>query len=47
MTRMKRIALAALMATLGLSACNTIQGAGTDIRKTGDAIEETAEKAKP
>lgn len=47
MTKTKSFALAALIATLGLSACNTIQGAGTDIRKTGNAIEDTAEKAKP
>ncbi len=47
MTKSKSIALAALIATIGLSACNTIQGAGTDIKKTGNAIEDTAEKAKP
>lgn len=47
MIKIKSIALAALFASLGLSACNTIQGAGTDIKKTGNAIEDTAEKAKP
>ena len=42
------IAVAAIIvAALGVSACNTVQGAGTDIKKTGDAIENTAEKAKP
>lgn len=39
--------LLALTAALGVSACNTVKGAGTDIKKTGDAIENTAEKAKP
>ncbi len=47
MTTRKSLALAALVAVMGLSACNTIQGAGTDIKKTGNAIEDTAEKAKP
>jgi len=41
------LALAALIAALGLSACNTVKGAGTDIKKTGDVIEDTAEKSKP
>lgn len=40
-------ALACLTAALGLGACNTVKGAGTDIKKTGDVIEDTAEKAKP
>lgn len=43
----KAATLAALIAVLGVGACNTIKGAGTDIKKTGDAIEDTAEKAKP
>lgn len=47
MTDKKSLAFAALVAVLGLTACNTIQGAGTDIKKTGNAIEDTAEKAKP
>ncbi len=47
MKKTPSIVLAALIATIGLSACNTIQGAGTDIKKTGNAIEDTAEKAKP
>jgi entericidin A len=28
----------------GLAACNTIKGAGKDIQKAGEKIEETAEK---
>lgn len=47
MKKTPTLALAALIAALGLSACNTVKGAGTDIKKTGDAIEDTAEKAKP
>lgn len=43
----KWLTLVALVASLGVSACNTVQGAGTDIKKTGDAIEDTAQKAKP
>lgn len=41
------VALLALTAALGLSACNTVKGAGTDIKKTGDVIEDTAEESKP
>jgi predicted small secreted protein len=39
--------LTLLVAAVGVSACNTVKGAGTDIKKTGDAIEDTAEKTKP
>ncbi len=40
-------ALAVMTAALGVSACNTIQGAGTDIKKTGQTIEKAADKTKP
>jgi predicted small secreted protein len=33
----------AVIATLGLSACNTVEGAGKDIKSAGDAIEKTAD----
>jgi predicted small secreted protein len=46
MTTRLMIAVAALFAVLGLSACNTIEGMGKDISKAGDAIENTAKKAK-
>lgn len=36
-----------LMLQGGLAGCNTIEGAGKDIRAAGKAIEDTAEKAKP
>jgi entericidin A len=36
--------LAALVAA-GLSACNTVEGAGKDLQKAGQKIEETARRA--
>ncbi len=47
MQNSKLLVLTALAAALSVTACNTVKGAGTDIKKTGDAIEDTAEKAKP
>jgi len=46
---LKRItALLALSAiALGLAACNTIEGAGKDVKATGNAIEKAADSAKP
>jgi predicted small secreted protein len=38
------IALAAIVAVLGLSACNTMEGLGKDISKAGDKIEDAAKK---
>ncbi len=35
----------ALLLTLGLAACNTLQGVGKDIQKGGEVIEEAADKA--
>jgi predicted small secreted protein len=46
MTTRLMITVAALLAVLGLSACNTIEGMGKDISKAGDAIENTAKKSK-
>jgi entericidin B len=44
-TIMKRlIALAVLMSTVLLSACNTVAGAGQDIQKGGAAITDKAEQ---
>jgi len=37
-----RVALAALLATLALGACNTIQGLGQDLSRAGDRIEDAA-----
>lgn len=36
----------ALIAALGLSACNTVEGAGKDIESGGQAIQNTAEDVK-
>lgn len=42
-----RLAFAALiLAGFGLSACNTVEGAGEDIQAGGKAIEKTAEDVK-
>lgn len=40
--RKPALLLAALAATLGASACNTVAGAGRDIQSAGDAIEDAA-----
>jgi predicted small secreted protein len=43
--------LSALLALAGVffvaTGCNTIEGAGKDIKAAGGAIEKTAEKTKP
>ncbi len=39
------VMLAALVAVAGLSACNTIAGAGEDVESVGGEVEETAEEA--
>ena len=36
---------AALLATL--CGCNTVEGAGKDVKATGQAVENAADKAKP
>jgi|GEM_PF-867935 len=38
--------IGAVVFTIGLSACNTIEGAGQDIKSTGKAIEKTADDNK-
>lgn len=46
---MKRIALAlaaAFIASMTLSACNTMEGFGQDVQKTGEKIESAADKKK-
>lgn len=32
---------------LSLTACNTVAGAGKDVKATGQAVEKAAEDAKP
>jgi predicted small secreted protein len=42
---------ATLLAMLGIltfcAGCNTVEGVGKDVKATGQAIENTADKAKP
>ena len=42
---MKKL-LAMVAATVLLAGCNTIEGFGKDVKKGGEAIEKSAEKAK-
>ena len=45
---MKRITTLLLAAALVLIAgCNTVEGAGKDVKATGQAVENAADKAKP
>jgi entericidin B len=45
---MKRFILVMLMAfaALSLSACNTVEGMGKDIKKAGESIEKAGENGK-
>jgi predicted small secreted protein len=38
-----RLAAVALLALLVLTACNTVQGIGRDVRSAGDAIEDAGD----
>lgn len=42
----KLLIVAALAASLALSACNTVSGAGKDMKSAGEAVTETANDAK-
>jgi len=45
---MKALAIALLgMSVLTLSACNTVEGAGKDVKATGQAVENAAKDSKP
>ncbi|MBI1362114.1 MAG: entericidin A/B family lipoprotein [Alphaproteobacteria bacterium] len=45
---MRKLIVAALLLTAPIiSACNTVEGAGKDVKAAGNAIEKSAEKAKP
>jgi predicted small secreted protein len=46
MTRLFVILIAAAFAAM-VSGCNTIEGAGKDVKATGNAVENAADKAKP
>jgi predicted small secreted protein len=44
----KLVALVALVGlTVGLAACNTVEGVGKDVKATGGAVEKAADEAKP
>ncbi len=44
---MRKIVLFAILAgSLAVSACNTMSGAGKDVKSVGGAVTETAEDAK-
>ena len=40
------VVLAVLAASLAVSACNTVSGAGRDVKAAGQAVTNTAEDAK-
>ena len=44
-----KTATAALLAAMLIlvSGCNTVEGAGKDVKATGAAVEKAADKAKP
>ncbi len=46
MNRLIAIICAAAFATL-LAGCNTVEGAGKDVKAGGNAIEKAADKSKP
>ncbi len=35
------------MSVITLSACNTVEGAGKDVKATGQAVENAAKDSKP
>jgi predicted small secreted protein len=45
---MKTLMLALIgFSMLSLSACNTVEGAGKDVKATGQAVENAAKDSKP
>jgi entericidin B len=46
LSRATILALGALIVAVGFTACNTIEGAGQDMKSTGKAIEKTADDNK-
>ena len=42
----KTLVAAALVAAFGLTACNTVEGAGKDISSAGKAVSKTANDVK-
>ena len=47
-SKMKSLAIVFLgLFAISLSACNTVEGAGKDVKATGNAVENAAKDAKP
>jgi len=47
-SQMKALLIAIVgFAVLSLSACNTVEGAGKDVKATGQAVENAAKDSKP
>lgn len=46
MRNFSKLTLLSLILLLGVSACNTIQGAGKDVKAAADAVEDSARNAK-
>lgn len=44
--KINMLALLTMTALFGLSACNTMEGAGQDIQKAGEKIEQKADENK-
>jgi len=42
----KVVLMAALAACMAVAACNTMAGAGRDVKSAGEAVTDTAEDAK-
>ena len=42
----KLVAVALVIAGLGVSACNTVHGAGKDVSSAGNAVAKAADNAK-
>lgn len=42
----KLVILAVMAVSLSVAACNTVSGAGQDVKAAGDAVTDTAEDAK-
>jgi entericidin B len=46
---LRKLAALAVVAgmAMGIAACNTVEGAGKDVKAAGQGIEKAAEKTKP
>lgn len=43
----KALILVTVFASLAVSACNTVEGAGKDMKSAGSEVAKTANEAKP